>query len=177
MATIRDNILILESEDIKEISFVEGSLTVTKGQPSNPKVEVKVDDEYVVIHVQSGRKKSREVAEKFISSTLQRRVTQGNVTAPSELNFMFSVDVVWKNGEKQTLRFAQGSNFARNNWWIGGDLDGLEIDSSTPSDTSLIDSVTDGVHPVLRPIVTILGKTAFKELTRAVNVFQIEKKQ
>lgn len=190
MATIRDNVVILNSDLIKSVSIIEDSATVTENQPFDFPPQVSVDKGVVTILFKSGRKKSKPVADKFsevIGGMGHAFAPQGGDGGlPKELNFMFGINITWKNGKKSKVYLGQGNNFLRNNWWIGSaDLKGQEITSGDlsmkVSGLSVEDDIgesykkiSDNIPEKYRSVVDLIGKPLFKEIFGAVNVFTIK---
>lgn len=191
MATIRDNVVLIKSDFIDSVEVEEGSLFVTKGQPTSQNIRTNYSNGVLSILVKSGRKKSKPVAEKFTSAVGNGNMipsTWGFSGSPDQLNFTFAVSVKWKNGEKSKLLLGQGSTGAfRNNWWIGsadlnGDILSTGVDklivepSSVKEDYKRIDEVAkDKIPSQFHGLYDLVGKTLFKELLKDVNVFSVNK--
>lgn len=192
MTTIRDNVVIINCDEIESVEYVQGSQVVTKGQPVSENVKVSTVDGVTTILFRAGRKKSKPVADTFAA----RIGGNGHAYAPhggsgglpKELNFTFTIVVKWKNGNTSTIELGQGSTILqRNNWWIGStEIKDQQIEINGKSyvitGTSVkndleksFDDIADNVPPKYQPVVDLVGKPLFKELFGAVNVFCIER--
>lgn len=112
---------------IQSISYIAGSLVITKGQSSSPPPSITQKGADWAITLKCDRKKSTDVAMSF------GRASGGNIHvyapeggeggSPSQLNFYFGVTVtILSGGNKSStnLYLGQGSHDGTNNWWIGG---------------------------------------------------------
>lgn len=178
MVKIRENTVILLSDEIKEAAYVKGSLLATKGQPTKEPVTVNTHDGVVTILVHSGRKKSKAVAQEFISKAgAQSVATQGGESGrPDELNFTFALDLVFKDGRKARVQLGQGNRMlVRNNWWFGT-KDKIDAEPSSLKDENIdVGEFINGfVPPKYSGLVETLNETILKDLVKEVNVFKIK---
>ena len=124
MTSSHSNTVTLESDQIESISYIDGTFVITDGQPyeSGPTAKNKGKGVWEIT-VNCGRKKSDAVAQKFNSlagGEYHEYAPKGGGGTPDELNFMYAVQVTFKNAAPITLYLGQGSTMSRNNWWIGG---------------------------------------------------------
>ena len=125
MTSSHTNNVILQSDDIQSIIYIDGTFVITDGQPydSGPTPKNLGKGQWEIT-VNCGRKKSDPVADKFnglCGGALHEYAPQGGGGGtPDQLNFMFGVQVTFANATPITLYLAQGSNSSHNNWWIGG---------------------------------------------------------
>lgn len=189
MATIRDNVVVVKAPKFKSVRVIEGSLVATDGQPIDQRIACDFTGDLATFHVRSGRKKSKPIADKFMSASGSKDsvVTThwGFSGEPEKLNFMFSVEVELEDNTKTVLHLAQGSTGVRNNWWIGGeDIRGgqlqaggqqLKVEPCAIKDEAgtVIELAGAKVPAQFKVVFDFVGKTLFKELLKDVNVFKI----
>jgi phospholipase C len=118
LVTIKD-----DSNAISSISYINGSLKITSGQPYDvPPSIVKLSGKFEIT-LQAGRSKTKGVADSFNSvcgGASKEYAPEGGGGTPDELNFMFGVVLHFHTGGSATVYLAQGSHGLTNNWWIGG---------------------------------------------------------
>lgn len=126
-ASSHDNTVKLTGSMIQAISYIQGSLVITTGQPSSPPPSITQTGADWKITLKCGRKKSKSVATSFIDTTggsvHEYAPEGGGGGSPDELNFYYGVKVTIMSGSTPvttTLYLAQGSHGSTNNWWIGG---------------------------------------------------------
>lgn len=185
MATIRENVVILKGSDIQEVEYVPGSAVVTKGQPFQPGVDIRVGRGAATILFRSGRKKSAPVAKAFAKAAQQMYAPYaGGGGAPKELNFMFALRVRLGDALPIVIYLGQGSTLlSRNNWWIGTPelrdrrLRSWVISGTSPEeDTGLpFKEFTKIIPEPYKALAGMVGGAALKELFGAVNVFNFVK--
>jgi phospholipase C len=113
------------SKTIKSITYVNGSLQITAGQPSSVPPAIPTPKNNVwEITLQAGRKKSAPVANSFNSvcggKSKEYAPSGGGGGTPDELNFYFAVTIGFTTGGSATIYLGQGNYGTTNNWWIGG---------------------------------------------------------
>jgi hypothetical protein len=113
---------------IQSMSYIEGSLVITSGQPSSPPPSFSQSGDDWKITLKCGRKESESVATRFNTTTggsiheYAPFIGHGG-HSPNKLNFYFGVRITMLSGATQIsadLYFAQGSQNLTNYWWIGG---------------------------------------------------------
>lgn len=177
LSKIRENTVFIISDAIKDVEYIPKSLIATKGQPIEEPIKVDIRDGIVTIVVNSGRKKSKPIAESFkrLSTAFKMTTQGGSDGAPHELNFMFSVKLKLKNKKTITVHLGQGSRMGiRNNWWIGSaqDIKPLTI---TPSSLNNEGFSLKGIIPAKWDgVLSLVNEVLLKDLTQEVNVFKIE---
>lgn len=125
-ASSHSNTVKVYGSMIQSMSYIDGSLVITAGQPSSPPPTVVQSGDEWEITLQCGRKNSKQVAESFnrISGGSAHEFTQATIaTSPDELNFYFGMNVVVVSGTTQfpmEFYFGQGSYDTTNDWWMGG---------------------------------------------------------
>lgn len=181
MVKIRENLAFIISDEIQAIKYVPGSLIATKGQPTEEPVIVDLTEGIVTLQIMSGRKKSRPVANEFKKSSSSFRLTTqgGSDGAPEELNFMFSLKAILKDGREVLLHLGQGSRMGvRNNWWIGSsdDLSPLNVSPSSLNKEGFdVKEILEGVvPPKWEGLLAIVNEALLKDLIQEVNVFKID---
>lgn len=165
------NVLILSG--VKSASW--GGITkVTDGQSFVEKPRISVKNGVATIVFDSGRKKSKPVADAFNEASKTKFASQGGSGgAPKELNFFFDLDVELVGGGKHRIYAGQGSNAGRNNWWIGHD--GLSVKglSMRTAIGSAYDKVGKELPDPFNHVAGFLGKLFSKDLFNAVNMFEL----
>lgn len=124
MTSSHSNDVTLKSDLILAIDYIEGSFKISDGQPyeSGPTAKNQGDGTWVIT-VNCGRHKTSEIADEFNAAAggeYHEFAGFGGGGTPDELNFMYGVQVTFKNAAPITLYLGQGSTMSRNNWWIGG---------------------------------------------------------
>lgn len=120
------NKVVIESNDIDTIKYVDQSLVITEGESSSPPPSVLQSGSTWEITLDCGRKGSADVAQEFVKSCGEGHVFSPGAmsdTKPQELNFYFENTIRFKiNGQETStnIYFGQGHRATRNNWWIGG---------------------------------------------------------
>lgn len=124
MTSSHSNSVILDSDLIESVEYIEGTFVISSGQPYESGPTPKNQGKGVwEITVNCGRHKTSEVANKFDSlcgGEYHEYAPKGGGGTPDELNFMFGLTVTFKNATPVTLYLAQGHYSSHNNWWIGG---------------------------------------------------------
>ena len=129
------NTVELTGSCIKNVTFVDGSLYVTGGEPSNPNPTVSSSGDTWSVSVTCNLEGSETTANKY-----NQQITAGgkyhelgllsdaSTYTPSKLNFFFQIEVTTKSSDGTELGsnkvwMGQGHTpfpFSRDNWWIGG---------------------------------------------------------
>jgi phospholipase C len=125
LATIRTNTVTIndQSKMIREITFTNGSLVITNGQPYKVPPAITASGSVHKITLEAGRSKSTPVANAFNSRSggkAKEYAPKGGGGTPDRLNFMFEVNIFFQNGGIVNVNLGQGSITSGNNWWIGG---------------------------------------------------------
>lgn len=171
MATIRNNAAFIHHDKIASAVIVNDSLKVTHGQPHND-ARLVVDGDMIAVHVQSGRKKSAEIARLFNWASTKTVATKGGGGgSPKELNFFLTIAIDFKDGSKTKINLGQGSYGIRNNWWIGFTDRIFNVEPSSLSHD--FGGVFDAIPVKYRAIATEIGENLLGELFGAVNVFRL----
>ncbi|HEX4632128.1 MAG TPA: alkaline phosphatase family protein [Chthoniobacterales bacterium] len=114
------------SKTIKLITYVDGSLQISSGQPSKVPPSIKSNNNVWEITLEAGRHKTSAVADAYNSlcggNGKEYAPSGGGGGTPKELNFFFGVVLHFQNGGSATIYLGQGSYgiIVTNNWWIGG---------------------------------------------------------
>lgn len=85
-----------QSNTISGISYVDGSLVISAGQPSSPPPSITQSGNVFQIMLTAGRHKTTPVADNFNSLSGGRNneyAPQGDSGTPSQLNFFFEVTI------------------------------------------------------------------------------------
>lgn len=180
MPKIRENTVFIISDEIVSAEYIPNSLIATVGQPTEEPVVVDVTEGVVTIIAQSGRKKSKPIADSFKrkSSEFYMTTQGGSDGSPHELNFMFSLKLKFKDGKEITAHLGQGNRMlVRNNWWFGSpdSISPLNISPSTlkKEGFNVGDVIKGIVPPKWKGVVSLINEVVLKDLTEDVNVFKI----
>jgi hypothetical protein len=125
-ATSHANSVGVTCSMIQSMSYIEGSLVITQGQPSSPPPSFTQSGDTWTITLNCGRKSSSSVATSFNNQTggsVHEYAPSGGGGTPGNLNFYFGVRITMLVNNTQIpvdVYFAQGSYGTTNNWWIGG---------------------------------------------------------
>lgn len=186
--------LVIVQAPFKSVEAVKGSAVVTKGQPYDEDIGYELsDDGILVIAFTSGRKKSKPVAQEFISRSGGNGHTfapyGGGIKPPKELNFAFQFSVEWEDGSSGVLNFGQGSTAFRNNWHLGSTQMEPEHPSllTTPNGTKLrvegatseeleafvLQFVMASIPDVIKNIIVKLVGDGIEHFTKEVNIFSL----
>lgn len=192
MATIRDNIVILQSDHIVNAEYIEGSAVVTQGQPCIKQPIMVLDKGHLTILFRAGRKKTAPVARAFIEASggigHMFAPKGGDAGYPKELNFMFGIRTEWKDGSISDLYLGQGSYLRlRNNWWMGaeevindseaslvlasGKTFSLDVISPKTEVGSAEMVLSSSIPPQYVEFLHLVKDVAIKELLEPVNMF------
>lgn len=126
MTTSHDNNVSVSSSQITAMSYIEGSLVITGGQPSSPPPSFSQSGDSWKITLKAGRKGSSSVADSFNKltggQTHEYAPSGGGGGTPDKLNFYFGVTMTFTVGSDKVpvnVYFGQGHFATVNNWWIG----------------------------------------------------------
>jgi phospholipase C len=127
LVTKRTNVVTIndQSSMCQSISYIDGSLVITPGQPYEVPPAISWSNGAFKITLEAGRKGSEEVANAFNSlcrgSSKEYAPEGDDGGTPRELNFFFQVTLYFQPGGSANVYIAQGHHGSINNWWIGGD--------------------------------------------------------
>jgi phospholipase C len=125
LATIRTNVVTINDPNraIRAITYTDGSLVVTKGQPYKVPPSIKSSNGVHKITLEAGRDKTKPVADAFNSRSggkAKEYAPHGDHGTPDRLNFTFEIKIFFETGGVINVNLGQGSINTVNNWWIGG---------------------------------------------------------
>ncbi len=112
-----------QSKVISGISYVNGSLSITSGQPYDVPPSISSSNGVYKITLEAGRNKSKPVADTFSANSggsSKEYAPSGGGGTPGELNFAYAVTISFQSGGSVQVWLAQGNDTLTDNWWIGG---------------------------------------------------------
>lgn len=148
---------------IKNVKFIDGSLYVTGGEPTNPNPTVTNSGDTWSVSVDCEREGSSTTANKY-----NQQITAGgkyhefgllsdvSTFLPSKLNLFFQVEITMQHSNGDSFEFknkvwmGQGHTGLRNNWWIGG-MNMINL-GSTSAQYLQLTVPTEG-HPIFIPMI------------------------
>lgn len=169
---MHSNVLIIKG--VSSIAWT-GETHVTHGQPYVEAPRINLKGGVATIVFDSGRKKSKPVADGFNNASRIKFASQGGSGgAPKELNFYFGLNLEFSDGSKRKIHAGQGSNAGRNNWWIGHDTDmrvkGLSMRTEIGG---AYDKIGKQLPEPFNHVASFLGGLFSKDLFNAVNLFEV----
>lgn len=125
LATKRENHVTVNdsSQTISNISYINGSLVITSGQPYDVPPSITSSGGVHKITLQAGREGSESVANTFnnlCGGSANEYAPKGGGGTPDKLNFFFGITISFTTGGSATVYLGQGHYALTNNWWIGG---------------------------------------------------------
>lgn len=125
LASKRENNVTIndQSGTISGISYVNGSLVITSGQPYDVPPSISSSNGVHKITLHAGREGSESVANTFNNTcggSANEYAPDGGGGTPDKLNFFFGVTISFTTGGSATVYLGQGHFAFTNNWWIGG---------------------------------------------------------
>jgi phospholipase C len=117
-----------KSNTLVGINYINNSLVITKGQPSQQPATIAQSGNTFTITMNAGRSKSSSVADaynKVCGGSKNEYAGYHGGGTPGRLNFYFAVQMKFQMAGSvavATVYLGQGNINSKNNWWIGGSI-------------------------------------------------------